>query len=381
MPTIRPAAALVLIPTLVFGAAACTQHVAVPNPQTSDPQVEQVNLLERQVTRHRQYRDDPHQEFRASPLPATAHPKVIWASTGTSPARTEPTVQPAALVVAERCTPTTSPVIGAAPPAATPAPKPPDAEAPAAIEPELLDRTALLAQLYERIRASDDPQMSKALSAAALGILDPAAEVKPTLLENLSPKQKRKVRAFRNLILKLAVQLSHTPTSAYPATVEAQVAALFDGPIRISNLALCRRVMGWGRFDEFKREDAQIDPEQPYIFDRKNPMKLGLYIELERFRTTHEAEDRHVVLLEQQVALYTNAGLRVWNANPSELEDICRRPRRDFFTTQIITFPANLSVGKYHLKLRVTDRNSHTVDEKTVPIHIVARQTLASDKP
>ena len=53
---------------------------------------------------------------------------------------------------------------------------------------------------------------------------------------------------------------------------------------------------------------------------------------------------------------------------------------RDFFVTQHLLLPANLGVGEFVLKVRVTDLQSGTLDERSRPIVLVADQRLVSDK-
>ena len=54
------------------------------------------------------------------------------------------------------------------------------------------------------------------------------------------------------------------------------------------------------------------------------------------------------------------------------------KTRRDFFTTQLIALPPALSVGKYHLKIRVRDEHSGAEAEDSVPFQMVADAKLAA---
>ena len=47
----------------------------------------------------------------------------------------------------------------------------------------------------------------------------------------------------------------------------------------------------------------------------------------------------------------------------------------------MIRLPARLSVGKYLLKIRITDQHGGSLDEATMPIQIVADQALVSGSP
>ncbi len=58
--------------------------------------------------------------------------------------------------------------------------------------------------------------------------------------------------------------------------------------------------------------------------------------------------------------------------------DVTSKTRRDFFTTQLIALPPALSVGKYHLKIRVRDENSGAEAEDSLPFEMVADSKLAA---
>jgi len=60
------------------------------------------------------------------------------------------------------------------------------------------------------------------------------------------------------------------------------------------------------------------------------------------------------------------------------VRDRSRTRRRDFYIVQRIDLPANLSVGKYNLKVAVRDRHAPggAEAEAVVPIQIVADASL-----
>ena len=62
--------------------------------------------------------------------------------------------------------------------------------------------------------------------------------------------------------------------------------------------------------------------------------------------------------------------------NTVQIVDRSRNRRRDFFEVQLIKLPPQLSVGKYWLKVRVTDLHGNYIDETSLPIKIVADQAL-----
>ena len=72
--------------------------------------------------------------------------------------------------------------------------------------------------------------------------------------------------------------------------------------------------------------------------------------------------------------LFHDDGSRQWRSAEAVIRDTSRT-RRDFFLVQRIDLPANLSVGKYNLKVTVRDRlagEGGAEAELAVPIQIVA---------
>jgi hypothetical protein len=99
---------------------------------------------------------------------------------------------------------------------------------------------------------------------------------------------------------------------------------------------------------------------------------------LDNFHTSRDGNGQHTVRLSQEVILYNDAdGLPVWRQRPEQILDRSANKREDFFVVQIIHLSNRLSVGKYHLKVRITDEVGQQVDEQSIPIQIVADPQLA----
>ncbi|MCG8403178.1 MAG: hypothetical protein MJA84_16535, partial [Firmicutes bacterium] len=64
--------------------------------------------------------------------------------------------------------------------------------------------------------------------------------------------------------------------------------------------------------------------------------------------------------------------------DPVRITDVSRNVRRDFFLVQMIELPKRLTLGEFALKVRVTDEHGQTRDETTIPIEIVADQSLVN---
>ena len=83
--------------------------------------------------------------------------------------------------------------------------------------------------------------------------------------------------------------------------------------------------------------------------------------------------------LTQEVTIFTeHDGLIAWRQAAAEIVDESRNQRRDFFVVQLVKLPARLTVGKYLLKVRIRDVNGQTLDEQTLPLQLVAEQSMAS---
>ena len=65
-------------------------------------------------------------------------------------------------------------------------------------------------------------------------------------------------------------------------------------------------------------------------------------------------------------------GLPVWSDKKKNYIDISHTRRHDFFTAKIIQLPANLTIGRYLLKVSVEDQQVKRIAENTIPIEIVA---------
>ena len=92
-------------------------------------------------------------------------------------------------------------------------------------------------------------------------------------------------------------------------------------------------------------------------------------------------EGQREVRLTQELILYKESdGLAVWRHEPTQIVDVSRNRRRDFYVVQMITLPARLSEGRYRLKVRLTDQHGDSVDETTLRVQIVADSGLLTDE-
>jgi len=230
------------------------------------------------------------------------------------------------------------------------------------------DRQALLVQLLEDIRGSNDPATSKVMALSALSMINPEYRLTSEDLAGLTPKQRQLVREFYESVLKTSRRIAENGGRVDPAALADHVDQIFGKqPLRISKVQLCKSVSGFGVYEAFNNTTFQGGREQAVI----------LYVELENFRIV-ETGEAYQVRLTQEVELYTDSdGLRVWYQPKQKIVDDSQNRRRDFFTVQMLRLPARLGVGKYRLKIRLTDETAGSFDEWTVPIDLVVTDTTA----
>ena len=72
----------------------------------------------------------------------------------------------------------------------------------------------------------------------------------------------------------------------------------------------------------------------------------------------------------QQETLATDDGLLLFRPNAEEVLDRSKNQRRDFYLVKKLTIPDNLAVGKYALRMSVTDLNTNKIAVVSLPIEI-----------
>jgi len=132
--------------------------------------------------------------------------------------------------------------------------------------------------------------------------------------------------------------------------------------LTIPTLTLCRKVSGFGNYDPM---DSSFDAgtEHPAI----------LYCEIQNFASTLDDKKMWQTRLSQEAVLYTETGLKVWGDSTPAFTDYSRNRRHDFYLVKKITLPANLTIGRYLLKVSIVDQQANRVSEATLPVSIVAQ--------
>jgi hypothetical protein len=226
-------------------------------------------------------------------------------------------------------------------------------------------------ELYRDASEADMP-LRELLLIAATSMVDPDRALSPEAIPGLTERERELLAALQQFFLDLGRKLDGT------RDVEETIAAAVDllrgalagaGPrFRLGTVALCTRVGGYGDFDEFSKYSFLAHTEQQTV----------LYVEVLGFTSELNDKGQWVTELSQQLAIYSDRdGIPVWREDWQRAVDATRNRRTDFFLVQMMNLPKELSVGRYHLKVRVRDERSGAEAERSVTVEMVADPRLA----
>jgi hypothetical protein len=238
--------------------------------------------------------------------------------------------------------------------------------------------------LRERAASSRTP----AADYAALAWLD---TIRPGVLGSLEavpasrlldPRQAKSINVTRDMLSRLVAEpaLLGDHERLWRAISDAATPITQARDVRITTVELCTKVTGYGQYEPVTSRNLLAGA----------PHTLIVYAEVDSFthrRTVESASsgstgdsERYTVELGQAVEIWQDADRptlqKRWGE--TQVKDVSRRPRRDFYLTVMIDLPSNLSVGAYNLKLMVKDRQRNAQAERTIPFTIIADGALAS---
>jgi hypothetical protein len=133
--------------------------------------------------------------------------------------------------------------------------------------------------------------------------------------------------------------------------------------LTIPAVALCKSVEGFGKYQ----------PIDPARFAAGAEHKAIVYCEVSNFMSNLNELHQWETRLRQELVLYTEGGVPVWNDRTATIVDTARNRRHDFFINKRIVIPGNLTVGRYLLKVSIIDEQANRVAEQTVPLVIAAK--------
>ena len=225
----------------------------------------------------------------------------------------------------------------------------------------------LVSLLTEIARTSDNPGSA----AAALAGLDSISiETLDGLYQDgvLSESELSTLRAAREVFDSISSSGAIESPEAV-AEVLDRVKGDLDrmSGIRVTRALLCTRVDGFGKYEPFASNEFLAGRAQEVI----------VYVEVDRFghreMTGTDGQPRYEVELSQRLELYHVADdLNTWNRAAEIDRSVSRNRVRDYYLINKVTLPANLGVGRYHLKVVMRDLVDEKVSELIIPIRMVA---------
>ncbi|MFO0958299.1 MAG: hypothetical protein U0800_12870 [Isosphaeraceae bacterium] len=114
------------------------------------------------------------------------------------------------------------------------------------------------------------------------------------------------------------------------------------GPI-IADLALCRRVRGFAEYDAI--DAASLRAGRPVI----------VYSQISGLRYDPTGDKFHSRLASRIELIRVGSRTVAWSQEFEPADDVCRRPRQDYYASYPLLLPAQLEPGTYHLRLIQTD--------------------------
>lgn len=134
--------------------------------------------------------------------------------------------------------------------------------------------------------------------------------------------------------------------------------------LNVPTLSLCTRVDGYGRYE----------PIEPPRFVANSGSQAIVYAEVANFTSQFNGEKRQWQTdLTQETVIYAEGGMQVWADQSAKIQDFSRNKRHDFFVRKLITIPQTLPIGRYLLKVTITDQQANRVAEASLPIQVVAQ--------
>jgi hypothetical protein len=133
--------------------------------------------------------------------------------------------------------------------------------------------------------------------------------------------------------------------------------------LNIPAAALCTKVDRFGVYE----------PMEPAQFKPNTNNEAVLYCEVANFSSQLSGGKQWETRLRHEGTLYNETGLNVWKMPADTVSDLSRNRRHDFYVVRKLHLPP-LPVGRYLLKVTVTDTQVSRVAEATVPLQIVAGQ-------
>lgn len=133
--------------------------------------------------------------------------------------------------------------------------------------------------------------------------------------------------------------------------------------LRIPVISLCTRVEGFGVYEP-------IDPPE---FPANTQNQAILYVEVDNFQVDHTPRGQYRTLMAMRTTLIAQDGSEVWSSYDDNIEDLVRRPRKDFYLVKDLAIPPVLPAGSYTLKVEIEDKLAGKTNSGSVGVKLAAR--------
>ncbi|MEO1009017.1 MAG: hypothetical protein AAFX79_10640 [Planctomycetota bacterium] len=194
--------------------------------------------------------------------------------------------------------------------------------------------------------------------------------------QSMNPAERRLMGALEPVMHALwAAARRDAPDRVSEAIREADVELGQVLSVRIADVALAREIRGYGSYT----------PMASNRFVAGRPARALVYTEPARFvnaPASPEAGDGELgayeVKLGLELRLFNERGsMLAWRQPEEIVVDRSDRRRREMHLGTLIELPSSLTVGRYQLKVILRDLADDSVDERVIPIEVVADPRLA----
>ena len=133
--------------------------------------------------------------------------------------------------------------------------------------------------------------------------------------------------------------------------------------LSVRNLVFCKEVYDYGAYE--------IESSHRFAPGRQ----IALYAEVENFRS-HQTESGYHTSLASSYEILDEDGNRVDGREFPNVEDDCRRRRRDFHIQYGFTIPKEIKSGRYQLQLIIKDNLSDKIGRNSIEFEVTPRSLL-----
>ncbi|MCP3903551.1 MAG: hypothetical protein GY715_07930 [Planctomycetes bacterium] len=243
-----------------------------------------------------------------------------------------------------------------------------------AVDDMRVDLVRLRQKLYRASIDSDQP-IRELIAIAAMSLVDPQLELPDGADRQLTDTEQEVLRDLHAFFVRLGGSLdgsARADEAIALAVNDLQKSLVPESSLGLPTARLCWRVGGFGDFEPFDRTAFLAHAEQQFI----------LYLEIDGFTSRANERGQWVTEVSQRLEIYSDRdGIPVWSESWQKAVDVTANQRRDFFTTQLITLPKALSVGRYQLKIQVRDEASGAESEESIAFEMVADPKMAASVP